>query len=106
MLRSKRVDRSSLTPRQEASRLVAALSLLFVDWLILEQVRFADALTQAFRYADALCVRPGADGWFVHGAEAKRTRADWLRELESPEKSAPFRLYCAGWSLVVPAPWK
>jgi hypothetical protein len=42
----------------------------------------------------------------VHGFEAKRTRKDWQAELEQPEKSAPFRLFCTQWSLVVPAPWK
>jgi hypothetical protein len=105
MLRAKRVDRP-LSPRAQASRLIAALAALFAEWVVLEQVRSVPVLSGVFRFADALAVYVGAEGWTVHGFDAKRSRNDWTRELAHPEKSAPFRLFCTQWSLVVPAPWK
>ena len=105
MLRSKRVDRP-LSPRAEASRLVTALTALFEGWLLFEQVRSLPGLAEAFRFADALALNPEPTGWILDGFEAKRTRVDWTHELSQPEKSAPFRLWCRHWWLVVPAPWK
>jgi hypothetical protein len=40
-------------------------------------------------------------GLEVHGIEIKVSRADWLRELRDPAKSAPIQRYCDRWWLAV-----
>lgn len=40
-------------------------------------------------------------GLEVHGIEIKVSRADWLRELRDPEKSAAVQRYCDRWWLAV-----
>lgn len=42
-------------------------------------------------------------GLAIHGFEIKVSRADLLRELKSPEKSAPIQKYCDHWWLVLAA---
>lgn len=53
---------------------------------------------EANRSADALIVSlwPSRGVWFG-GIEVKVDRHDWLRELSSPEKSAPIQKYCNYW---------
>jgi hypothetical protein len=53
------------------------------------------------RYADALAVSVWPSrGLAIYGFEAKIHRGDWLKELDSPEKSAPIQGYCDQWWVV------
>ena len=53
--------------------------------------------------ADAIGVKlTPPEGWHVEGFEVKRDVGDLDDELCRPEKSAPFRLTCRRWWLVVP----
>lgn len=54
-------------------------------------------------YADAIAVNLWSSrGHAIHGFEIKVSRADWLRELKRPQKSAPVLDYCDRWWLVAP----
>lgn len=79
------------------------------EWVLIEQVRsrVGPAAADVLRTADAVAVRTWGGGmWCMHGFEFKASRGDWLREIAKPEKSAPIKLYCEAWWLVVPAPRK
>lgn len=66
--------------------------------VILEQVRNQTGSGRTERYADALVasVWPSRGLWFA-GIEIKVDRADWIRELQDPEKSAAIQQYCHYW---------
>lgn len=56
----------------------------------------------ASRRADAVAMSLWPSrGLLVHGFEIKESRADWLRELRNPAKSAPVQKYCDRWWVVV-----
>jgi len=55
---------------------------------------------------DALAVELHGPGWTFEGFELKLSRADFLRELRSPEKGAGIRRHCKRFWYVVAAPWK
>lgn len=55
------------------------------------------------RTADAVAMDMwNSKGLELHGHEVKVSRADWLRELRTPEKATAVGRYCDRWWLVVP----
>ncbi len=42
-------------------------------------------------------------GLEINGFEVKGSRQDWIKELKSPEKSAPVQRFCDRWWIVAPA---
>lgn len=54
------------------------------------------------RHADAIAMSLWPSrGTDLHGFELKVSRADWLKELSTPEKAEPVMRYCDYWWLVV-----
>jgi len=77
------------------------------EWGTFSEVRSGTGTrVESVRYADALAVNLLAPSWEIHGFEFKESRADFLREIARPGKSAPIAAWCCAWSLVVRAPWK
>jgi hypothetical protein len=74
------------------------------EWAFFSEVRnTTGAAGDVLRFADAIGVKlTPAEGWHVEGFEVKRDLGDLDDELRRPEKSAPFRLFCRRWWLVVP----
>ena len=98
------------SPRAEASHLAEAVRDLYAPgWAVFTEVRnTTGAGHDVLRYADVVAVDlwpSSPDAWRIHGFEVKRTRKDWCSELRDPAKSAPIKLFCASWYVVVPAPW-
>ena len=55
------------------------------------------------RTADFIAVDTWRSGrCAIHGVEVKVSRADWLRELKDPDKSAACMSWCTYWWLAVP----
>lgn len=74
-------------------------------WGLLPDVRNTVGMSDVIRYADAVAIDYGCtDRLRIHGFEVKVSRKDWERELDHPEKSAPFQLFCDAFWLVVPDP--
>lgn len=98
------------SPREEASHLLDAVRAIYTcGWAMFTEVRNTTGTSHdVLRYADAIAVDlwpSSPEGWRIHGFEVKRTRKDWRNELKNPAKSAPIKLFCAAWYVVVPAPW-
>lgn len=73
------------------------------EWAIFFEVADATGSNQR-RWADAVALNLyPSRGLEIHGFEVKVSRADWLKELKSPEKSAPVQQYCDRWWIVAPA---
>jgi hypothetical protein len=74
------------------------------EWAFFSEVRnTTGAAGDVLRFADAIGVKlTPAEGWHVEGFEVKRDTGDLDDELRHPEKSAPFRLFCRKWWLIVP----
>ncbi len=94
--------------RGEAGRVLEGLKSRYSreeGWGLVANVSSGDV--DELRYADAVAVALSPmEGPRLHGFEIKVSRADWVREMRSPEKSAPIRAYCAAWWIVVPFPAK
>jgi hypothetical protein len=70
------------------------------EWAVLYEVR-DDAGFKARRSADVVAMNCWPSrGLRLHGMEIKTDRADWLRELRNPEKSAAIQRFCDSWWLV------
>jgi hypothetical protein len=71
------------------------------EWATFFEVSSATGFS-ANRRADAIAlgVWPSR-GQMIHGFEVKRSRADWLKERDSPEKSDAIMTYCDFWWLVL-----
>lgn len=97
----------------DASTLIDRLATLYTwpKWTLVREVsssvgRDPDA-PEVLRRADAIAAcNFGGGSVAYHAFEVKRSAADLAVELAQPEKSGPFVLFCAEFSLVVPAPWK
>ena len=103
--------KSLASPREEAANVVSKLSKLYRDpeWTLLTEVRTTTGCPEGLRSADALAINlwpSSGTSLVLHGVEVKLNRSDWLRERKQPEKSGPFKVFCAAWYLVVPMPWK
>jgi hypothetical protein len=103
-----RPRRAASNPHAEASRMIEGIREVFPapSFAVFEQVPNTvgpAVLRRADAFAVRLAIGPGFD---MQGFEVKTRRADLVRELRDPEKSAPFALFCRCWWLVVPAPWK
>lgn len=95
-----------LTTRQEESFLVA-LNRMYPkrDHLVLKQVAVPLSDTtfrrKRRRTIDALVVGFWKSrGVIIHGFEMKASRADWLNELEHPEKAEEAAFFCDNWSIL------
>lgn len=91
------------------AHMIAKLRALFppLAWAFFTQVRNAIGISASLRIVDAIAaclVGPGP--LELHAFEVKESRKDWQRELEDPDKSGAFRLFCTAFWIVVPAPWK
>ncbi|MEX3960119.1 hypothetical protein [Trinickia sp. EG282A] len=72
------------------------------EWALFFEVADATGV-QHNRWADAVAVNMyDSRGLEVHGFEIRVSRADWLRELKDPAKSAPVQRYCDRWWVVAP----
>lgn len=71
--------------------------------VMLSQVRNGVGYQRRTRTADALIasVWPSR-GLHLIGVEIKVSRADWLKELKSPEKSVSIQQYCKYWYVATP----
>jgi hypothetical protein len=73
-------------------------------WAVASQVR-SGAGFGARRTTDFIAMDLWPSGGLsLHGHEVKVSRADWLRELKDPSKSAEFTPWLNYWWLVVPDP--
>ena len=83
----------------------SALELRFQhpEWVLLHEVRNKTGYSGARdRYADSLAFNTyPSRGLELHGIEIKRSRSDWKKELNSPDKSAPIQKFCDRWWVVV-----
>lgn len=71
------------------------------QWATFFEVR-DDAGFNARRSADAIAVNTWPSmGLAIHGFEVKVSRADFLREMKEPEKSAAIQRFCDHWWLAV-----
>lgn len=69
-------------------------------WALLEEVRESVGHGSK-RSADAIAMTTWESrGLELHGFELKASRADWLRELASPEKCEPITRFCDRWWIV------
>jgi hypothetical protein len=93
---------------QSTHTLIGGLAALYEapEWALFTEVRSSTGPHDVLRIADAFAVHTLDRPWRMHGFEMKRSRKDWQRELSDPAKSAPLRLFCSSWWLVVPCPWK
>lgn len=73
-------------------------------WAILFEVKSSTGHTRGEpRAADALAISLWPSrGLAIHGVEIKTNRADWLRELKNPQKSAPVQEHCNFWWIAAP----
>ncbi|MHB1942265.1 MAG: hypothetical protein ACYCP0_04300 [Acidiferrobacteraceae bacterium] len=72
------------------------------EWALLFEVGNATGVQQR-RWADAVAMSLWPSrGLAIHGFEIKVSRRDWVKELKSPEKSAPVQEYCDHWWIVAP----
>ena len=70
------------------------------EWAFLEEVPPANG-AGATRFADAIAVNLWPSrGHQIAGFEIKVSRADWLKELRDPAKSASVQQYCDVWYIV------
>ena len=69
-------------------------------WAVFEEIPNTTGF-EADRRADALAlgIWP-SHGYVLHGFEIKSSRADWLQELQDPEKGDAFLRYCDHWWLI------
>jgi len=68
-------------------------------YAVLTEVPNATAGAKA-RTADAIAIGCWPSrGMTVTGFEVKASRSDWLKELQTPEKSTPLQKYCDAWYL-------
>lgn len=73
------------------------------EWAFLTQVRSQTGFSQKqLRTADAIAINTyPSRGMAMHGFEIKVSRTDWLKELQSPDKSIEMQQYCDYWWIVV-----
>lgn len=88
-----------------AADVFSALSVIHPgpeEWVLLREVPDATSWSKT-RTADAIafgCWR--SVGIAIHGYEIKVARADWLREIQQPEKSEAFVQRCNYWWVAAP----
>lgn len=94
------------TERLRIQKKLAALvrdRYAYRDFVVIEQVR--SGLGQRVRIADVLAMGIWKSrDLSVHGLEIKTNRADWLGELEKPEKAEEIAQFCDYWWIVVEDP--
>ncbi len=98
--------KKAISERWTETRVFDGLSRVFTPktHTLLRQVRNGTGYVDTVRTADALALSYWPTrGLYMNGIEIKITRADWLRELEHPEKSDEIGQYCRYWYIAAPA---
>ena len=73
------------------------------QWHLAFEVRNTTGAVMNEAYGDAIAMNLWPSrGFAIHGFEIKVSRADWLRELEHPDKADKMAAHCDYWWLVAP----
>ena len=71
-------------------------------WAYFEEVRNGTGFQRRTRTADALAMSLfPSRGLHLHGFEVKVSRADWVKERDTPEKAEEIARFCHYWWLVI-----
>lgn len=72
------------------------------EWVYLEEVRNGVGFNRMPRTADAIALNTWPSrGLELYGIEIKTSRADWMKELKTPEKAEEICRYCDRWWVAV-----